>query len=502
MFRSLLFALLLFSSFINCSNQVSSKEYTIVVYNVENLFDADGIAVFNDYKPDVYTPGHIFTKIDNMARLMSRYNNGKGPDIMILSEMESDFTQPEGGNTYSIESFLSQYSETTLDDMLGANFNSAIADLPSELLLLKGFYDRGLTGYDISVAYDPFVDGKPTHVQKNVILSRLPIDHSRTQSYTIADARPILETWIDVHGYPLVLFANHWKSGASNAEIEKTRLENAKVLKTRLDELRADNPRVDFILGGDFNSDYNQSYRYDYMEKTAINDVLFSTGNEEVVANGHPDKVYNLWHELPVDERGSDVFRGYWGTLMQIMISPGLYDYSGVQYVDNSFERGVFVNKNVYSTSMTPRRWNAYSNGMGYSDHLPISMKITYTHQSDTSRIIKLENPGLTDNEMWSPIAVTSRLPQSGEYFTVSSISGSLRTEEYFDELFLINSTINNSFQITVNHELYDLYSPVFNVRERFADKVNGELSFYGRLGMFRGNWQFVIEAEEFVLSH
>jgi endonuclease/exonuclease/phosphatase family metal-dependent hydrolase len=502
MFKMFLISLLFVSTFVSCSKQDSSKEYTIVIYNVENLFDADGIAVFNDYKPDTYTPRHVFTKIDNMAKLMARYNDGVGPDIMILSEMESDFTQPEGGNAYSIESFLSQYSETTLDDMLGANFNATIADLPSELLLLKGLYDRGLTGYDISVAYDPLVDGRPTHVQKNVILSRLPIDHAKTKSHTIPDARPILETWVDINGHPLVLFANHWKSGASNADIEKTRVENAWVLKSRLDELRAENPRVDFILGGDFNSDYNQSHRYDYMELTGINDVLYSSGNEEAVAMGHPEKVYNLWHEIPVDERGSDVFRGYWGTLMQIMISPGLYDYSGVQYVDNSFERGVFVNKNVYATSITPRRWNAFSHGLGYSDHLPISMKITFTNESDTSKIIELVNPGRTDNDIWTPIAITSKLPAEGDYYDVSTISGSIRSDDYFDELFLVNALVNNRFQVSVNDELYDMYSPEFNVREYFADKIDTEVSFYGRLGMFRGNWQFVIESESFVLSN
>lgn len=501
MLKSLFICFLFSACLINCTNEQHSQEYTIVIYNVENLFDADGIAVFNDYKPDVYTPRHIFTKIDNMARLMARYNSGAGPDIMILSEMESDHSQPIDGNSYSIDTFLSAYSHTSLDEMLGDGFNPIIADLPSELLLLKGLHDRGLSGYDISVAYDPMVDGRPTHVQKNVIFSRLPIDHSKTRSHSIPDARPILETWVDVNGYPLVLFANHWKSGASNAEIEKTRVENAMVLKARLDELRAENSKVDFILGGDFNSDYNQSHRYDYMELTGINDVLFSTGNEETVAMGHPHKVYNLWHEIPVNERGSDVFRGYWGTLMQIMISPGLYDYSGVQYVDNSFERGVFVDKNVYATNMTPRRWNAFSEGMGYSDHLPISMKITYTHKADTSKIIKLVNPSRTDNDLWSPIEITSRLPLEGEYFNHSTITGSIRTDQYFDELFLVHSLINNRFQVTVNNELYDLYSPVFNIREYFADKINTEVRFYGRLGMFRGNWQFVIESESYILN-
>ncbi|MCC5925192.1 MAG: endonuclease/exonuclease/phosphatase family protein [Bacteroidetes bacterium] len=502
--KPLLFLAILSISWSACTQSAASendKTWKLVVYNVENLFDADGVAVFSDYQPAVYTPAHIFNKIDNMARLMARYNNGLGPDILVLSEVESDFTNPRPGTTRDVDAFLQRWGHTTLQDMLLVHFDDEIADLPSELLLIKGLHDRGLTGYDVSVAYGPLnEDGTPTHVQKNVTLSRLPIMHEKTRVHPIETARPILETWIDVEGYPLVVFGNHWRARASDPDFELIRIQNATVLRQRLDELRAENPRVDFILGGDFNSDYNQSYRYTYMEKTAVNDVLQSTGNELAVAGGHPEKVYNLWHEIPVDERGSDTFRGYWGTLMQIMISPGLYDFYGVQYVDNSFEVGRFIGKNVYPTSMTPVRWNGFGEGRGYSDHLPISMRFRVVSDKDTSRVKDLTNPGFTDNAYWSPIPVQTRMPEEGEYFIASEIDGSIRTTDYFDELFLVEAVIDNRARVTVNGERYDLFAPAFNVREYFADKAGETVRFYGRLGMFRGNWQFVIESEDYIL--
>ncbi|MCH8495212.1 MAG: hypothetical protein LAT57_06215 [Balneolales bacterium] len=492
-----------FSGFacVNAQPSDDDQTYKLVVYNVENMFDADGFAVFNDYKPEVYTPRHVFTKIDNMARLMARYNDGAGPDILVLSEMESDYTQPEGGNQYNVSEFLEQYSNTTLERMLGEDFNDEIADLPSELLLIKGLYDRNQRGYDLTVAYAPLENGRPTHVQKNVIMSRLPIMHDKTQSHVLEDARPILETWIDVEGHPLVVFANHWKSRASDAEVEKIRVQNATVLKNRLDELRAENPAIDFVLGGDFNSDYNQSYRYQYMETTAVNDVLKSTGDELAVAQGDTDYVYNLWYEVPVDERGSDIFRGYWGTLMQIMIGPGMYDYNGIQYVDNSFEVGRFEGKNVYPTTLTPIRWNSFGDGRGYSDHLPISMQFRVVTKDDPSRVKDLSNPSVTDDAYWSPISVEARLPDSGEYYDVTTISGSLRTDEYFDELFLVEGVIDNRARVTVNGEVYDLYAPGFQVRDTFSGMAGETVRFYGRLGMFRGTWQFVIDSEEYILN-
>ena len=46
---------------------------------------------------------------------------------------------------------------------------------------------------------------------------------------------------------------------------------------------------------------------------------------------------YNLWYEWPINERGSDTYRGYWGTLMQLIISNGMYDSKGLSYVNQSF---------------------------------------------------------------------------------------------------------------------------------------------------------------------
>ena len=94
-------------------------------------------------------------------------------------------------------------------------------------------------------------------------------------------ARPILETTIEVNGTPFTLFNNHWKSGASSPEMEKHRIQNATTLRMRIDDLTAKDPKVDFIVGGDLNSHYNQSTVYaDQMKKTGINQVLLSMGKQ------------------------------------------------------------------------------------------------------------------------------------------------------------------------------------------------------------------------------
>lgn len=484
----------------NISFSQSDSTYTLVVYNVENLFDADGQAEFDDYKPDVYTPRHVLTKVSNMVDLMLEYNNGRGPDVLVLSEVESDQTQPQTGNVFDVPAFLVEYASVTLSQMLTDGFNEQIADLPSELLILKGFYDAGISDYEVQVAYAPFNDGRPTHTQKNVIISRLPIQKDRTKSHPLLDARPILEVWLDVDGDDLVVFANHWKSRASDAEIEQTRVQNAAVLRHRLDQLMAQNPMVDFILGGDFNSDYNQSHRYSYMPVTGVNDILKSVGDELMVAYGSTKSVYNLWYEHPINKRGSDVFRGYWGTLMQIMISPGMYDQSGVSYVDNSFDVLRIPGTNVYETSGAPIRWSAVENGYGLSDHLPISMKFTVSGKKEVGEKIYLDNPTKNDDKHWSAIPVISTIPQSGQYFESGEISESIKSMTYFDKMFLVTGEISSRGKVLVNNEIYDIYSPVFDARQVFS-QTEKEVKFFGRLGQFRGNWQFVIDSEEYILN-
>ena len=134
-----------------------------------------------------------------------------------------------------------------------------------------------------------------------------------------------------MEGDELGVFVNHWKSGASSEEMEKVRVGNAKVLKGRVDELFEENPMLDLVLAGDFNADYNQKTRYGFAE-TALQDVMQVQGDEALVVDAtlqRQPQWYNLWYEWPTEERGSDTYRGYWGTLMQLIISNGMYDDKG-----------------------------------------------------------------------------------------------------------------------------------------------------------------------------
>ena len=41
--------------------------------------------------------------------------------------------------------------------------------------------------------------------------------------------------------------------------------------------------------------------------------MIFFSGNQEPAGKLHPTRsLYNLWHELEVEERGSDAWKGKW----------------------------------------------------------------------------------------------------------------------------------------------------------------------------------------------
>jgi hypothetical protein len=196
---------------------LAARPFIVLVYNVENLFDADSQAVFEDYQPARYSRAHVLTKVQNITRLVARFEEGRGPDIILFQEFEADLT--DGVVPVDYPAVLTKYAGTRIEEMLGDRFTAEIADLPAEALLLKSLQDAGLTGYTV-VRPDNVKspDSRNALAQRCVVFTRFPVRHSRT--YPTLDARPIHEVLVEVDGAPLYLFNNHWKSGASNPDTE------------------------------------------------------------------------------------------------------------------------------------------------------------------------------------------------------------------------------------------------------------------------------------------
>jgi len=473
---------------------LSARPFMVVVYNVENLFDADGLAMFEDYQPARYSRAQVLTKLQNITRTLALFEKGRGPDIILLNEIEADLTNGVALPDY--EGILRRYSRQKIGDMLGAGFNPEIADLPAEALLLKAMHDAGMKGYTV-VRPDNIKspDSKGPLAQRCVVFTRFPVKHSRV--YPTLDARPIHEVLVEVEGAPLYLFNNHWKSGASNPETEPARIANARTLRNRLDEILKADPNVDIIIGGDLNSQYNQKQRYPQLKETGINDVLGSQGNELAVRGATRD-LYNLWFELPPAERGSDVFRGQWGTLMHLIISRGLYDYRGVQYIDNSFAVAKVAGLNMDDNGL-PIRWSFDGPaGSGFSDHFPVYAKFTVVRDNRPDRYIALRNASQENSPSTYTVDYTKvDLARVALDPAQLPADAALRDGSHTGKIFRIEGAVGKGRRLTVEvrGDYYDIWSFDKELRDRLRreHKTGQTIRFYGELGQYRGRWQFVI---------
>ncbi|MFH1498410.1 MAG: endonuclease/exonuclease/phosphatase family protein [Verrucomicrobiota bacterium] len=484
----------------------AARSFSIVTYNVENLFDADGVALYDDYQPARYTPAHLSTKLQNISRVLARVNRGEGPDIIVFNEVELDQTPPAGGKPGDADAWLAAHADRRYDELLaGQPLPPDIAGTSSAVWLLKALSDHGMTGYTLITSDEqPGVypgESRGRAIQ-NVILSRFPVKAVR--NHPTQNARTIVEAELSVDGHTLHVFANHWKSGAGNVETEGDRIANAKTLRARVDRLLAADPNTDIVIAGDLNSHYNQRERYKAMRETGINTHLRAQGNELAI-RGRDRDLYNLWFELPREQRRSDLFRGEWGTLMHLIVSRGLYDKRGVQYEDNSFAVMTLAGLNVDGYGQ-PNRWSFDGPaGSGFSDHFPLYARFNVVDDNRPDRWLALTKPSEEDDPVGDPLRVDYGMVDLTKAIRLADLpkDADLRDGTWSGKIFRVTGKAVDHRYVKVEFagQVYDVFSHEKEIRDLLYEQRNekGRLSFYGELGTYKGNWQFLVRAKNWV---
>lgn len=223
---------------------------------------------------------------------------------------------------------------------------------------------KSLKYYGCGYRYSAISHKKKSAIQV-ALLSKIPIKNSKDIAVTKAwGIRNILESKIMVDGKTVYIFVNHWNSKRSP---EGKRIISALALKKRLLALPKDS---EYILLGDFNSNYNE---YKRVGRTGINMVLNSMLFREDDMQKDRFRHYNLWLELLPYRRWSYNFYGDKQGLDAILLPPILFDGRGLDYVDNSF--GVFKKDYMFTKEGYVNRWKYKRGrhlGSGYSDHFPV----------------------------------------------------------------------------------------------------------------------------------
>ncbi len=336
----------------------SHDTLTLMWYNVENLFDYERSGrEYPDYVPDSmgWSYDVYLESLDNISDVIAAAH----PDIVGLCEIEN---------------------ETVLKDLI-------------HILRVKGLR---LPHYGIG-------DTPLRSTTHPALLSRVPLRITGTIPVPQPDGnrtRNILECDVRHQSGLLKVFANHWPS---KAHPERSRIAAARVLRQRLDELP---PDCDYIVMGDFNENHNEHETIHIDTdcgvdcQTALGRVLGTTRRADngrdcpvtrkhIIFDSFHEKLYNPWWDVAEYRRWNYVYRRRRQTPDHILLPHSLFDTVGLSYVDGSFSVFRWSGRLLFDgvPYRKQRRWYKgarYHTGEGYSDHLPLLVRVFSDAYPDT----------------------------------------------------------------------------------------------------------------------
>jgi endonuclease/exonuclease/phosphatase family metal-dependent hydrolase len=318
--------------------------YLFCSWNVENFYDDEADPKSDDkleawfaHNPDMFR-----LKVDHLAEALLWMNDGRGPDIVAMYEVESE------------------------------RCINALKDALNQRLAKDG---KEVAQYQHVL----FLGDKTGRRFAPGILTRLPIEADRTHRFTDKgpDSRNI-EGHIKANGHDLAVLAAHWtsrvehggKNGEEHANAER-RMSYAKACYGRFKAILKANPDADVILCGDFNDEFTDP---------SIQHGLHASGNVEEVRNAidepRPLDLFAHWSGEPP---GTIEYKGRWSIFDHICVSRGLLDDKGWSVIPDSasiFAPREMRHRDSRGHEMPFRFGDARDAIHGYSDHFPVTVRL------------------------------------------------------------------------------------------------------------------------------
>jgi endonuclease/exonuclease/phosphatase family metal-dependent hydrolase len=308
--------------------------YLFCHWNVENLFDDK----LNDY---THSPDREYDtwfaenadvrrkKLDNLSRVLTRLNNGRGPDILAVVEVESQRA--------------AELLQQALNDRL-----------PEELRYTHVLMEEVSAGRHMAPA----------------ILTRLQVDADRTR--LLDKRRRILEGHVLAGDQELVVIASHWTSRVSSKTDEEGegRDKYASEIYGRFRALFKRNPDVDLVVCGDFNDDPDDE---------SVRDYLHAVGDPKRVRAGGPEPLLlDLFADVERKTAGTLWHRGKWNVFDQIVVSPGMLDDRGwgCDPASARIVNDLTADRRGHPMDFGDERDKVPLEERGYSDHFPVTVRL------------------------------------------------------------------------------------------------------------------------------
>ncbi|MEA1898616.1 MAG: endonuclease/exonuclease/phosphatase family protein, partial [Bacteroidota bacterium] len=264
--------------------QNRNKNFTIVFYNIENLFDFEDDPLTMD---EDFTPGSekkwdkekYLKKTQDISKVLSSIGKRSLPAIIGLAEVENEKVLIDLINTENLKK---------------GNYGIVHYDSPDK------------RGIDVAILYRKDLYKIESH-------KSIPINFPRD---TILTRDILMVKGKTNDSENLFVFVNHWKSRSGGMAVtEHKRNYSAVVLRKAVDSILNFEPKAKIIILGDFN---------DEPTNRSIHQILQANNKRK---NRNPRDLYNLMYDMHnLGDSGTYHYSGSWNMLDQIIVSQALLD--------------------------------------------------------------------------------------------------------------------------------------------------------------------------------
>ncbi|MEW6653103.1 MAG: hypothetical protein AB1394_06495 [Bacteroidota bacterium] len=332
-----LLALVFIPQLLSCQTENKITLY-VASFNVENLFDALDDPEIDDaeFLPEsekFWTEGKINVKLNNLSKVINFMNNGVGPDVLALQEVENFNMMKRLCYALKDREYIPAHRESK--DARGIDVGL--------------LYDRKLFEIEDLKAIEVVLpSGSPTRDILHVTLKH------------------------KTSGETFHFIVNHWPSRRGGKEkSDINRQAAAKILKPSLDALFEKTPDANVVLLGDFN---------DSPFDPSISKIL-RAWDFDCQLNPDKKELLNLSYKIAVQNDGSYLFARKWEMIDQIIASPNFIDGKRWEYECGSYE---IIKPAFMIIPSGDRKGGALPTYMGtkyiggFSDHFPVGARFFY----------------------------------------------------------------------------------------------------------------------------
>ncbi|MBN1159119.1 MAG: endonuclease [Bacteroidales bacterium] len=309
----------------------SERNYRIVFYNTENLFDIEDDSLTND---EEFTPGGALhwtrkryeKKLVNLARVIVAVGGWQPPDIISLCEVENEAVLNDLCTGTPLSRFNYGYVHKNSDD---------------------------IRGIDVALLYNKetvkYIGSNFFSLTRQGILTR-----------DILYFKALLKT--DTCHF----FVNHWPSrSAGQLESEPARIAATTLLRALVDSIFKGNLNSKIVILGDFN------------DEPADPSLLKTLRAHNGCEFPEPDQLYNMSSSQNTNKTGTIKYQGQWSVFDQIVVSGNLLR-QGNEFITHPDQFRIFnedfllTEDEQYNGRMPYRTYYGYRYQGGFSDHLPV----------------------------------------------------------------------------------------------------------------------------------